>query len=525
MKSSINCLIVGCNEMDVARHLSYIRLKGGSTSEYEYNLKNCAYIENNPYSLGEFSSRYLGMPYSECDSIPREIASIATYLYEKEFQIEMIDSFQRQKQYIIDILAKKHVHTILIPTDMYHSIIPIRDMISFFKTHSFHVPIILSGNVIINETNHSQPDHYVQSVLNSLGGDYYVAEHSPERAIGEIIEHVVQQKALGHGNNVFYKENGHFVKSSLVNIENETYSRRVDWRLFTDQLHGPIFTMASASCSFSCSFCSHPRRKSSHRSLSIKNVEDELNSIAACNNVNTVFFSDDTFNVPLSRFKEILQLIIQKKYKFHWFSFIRCQYLDEETVKLMKEARCRGVYLGIESGDQDMLDRMNKGVSVSDYRQGIQLLKQYDIMTIASLIIGFPGEDHCSIDHTINFINETKPDFVIPLLWFYSSLAPVERDKRKLAIQGAGYNWKHCSMDVQEALKCIDKLLFGIYESVCVPDFRFSYKGLITLLDKGLSIMELKSLVTKFNEYRKNRQLERNHNYEHLGCNPKTAKT
>src|SRR5580692_8915848 len=75
-------------------------------------------------------------------------------------------------------------------------------------------------------------------------------------------------------------------------------------------------------------------------------------------------FVDDTFNVPLPRFKKLLRMMIDKAWGFEWISFFRCSNADEEAFDLMARSGCIGVFLGIESGDQTILEYMDKHAKV-----------------------------------------------------------------------------------------------------------------------------------------------------------------
>jgi radical SAM superfamily enzyme YgiQ (UPF0313 family) len=72
-------------------------------------------------------------------------------------------------------------------------------------------------------------------------------------------------------------------------------------------------------------------------------------------------------------------MMIKNKYEFKWNSFFRCQFADREVVELMKESGCEGVFMGIESGSDKILENMNKASRIEKYYEGIALLKEYDI--------------------------------------------------------------------------------------------------------------------------------------------------
>jgi radical SAM superfamily enzyme YgiQ (UPF0313 family) len=90
----------------------------------------------------------------------------------------------------------------------------------------------------------------------------------------------------------------------------------------------------------------------------------------------------------------------------------RAGYDNEEVYKRLAEAGCVQVAWGIESGSQEILDRMNKRVKVQDNYNVIQWAKKYGITSRAFIIIGFPGETKQTMEETKEFIKKADPDQV-----------------------------------------------------------------------------------------------------------------
>jgi radical SAM superfamily enzyme YgiQ (UPF0313 family) len=110
---------------------------------------------------------------------------------------------------------------------------------------------------------------------------------------------------------------------------------------------------------------------------------------------------DDTFNVPRSRFKDLLRMLIKNDFGFRWSSYFKCQYVDREIMELMKESGCEFVFLGIESGSQTILDNMRKESDVGTYRRCIEIFHELGIMTMCSVIVGFPGETRATFEEMV----------------------------------------------------------------------------------------------------------------------------
>jgi p-methyltransferase len=208
-----------------------------------------------------------------------------------------------------------------------------------------------------------------------------------------------------------------------------------------------------------------------------------------------VVFIDDTFNVPFPRFKDICRLMIRKKYPFKWFSYFRCSNSDEEAIQLMAESGCAGVFLGIESGSPTILQNMNKAATIEKYVKGIEWLRQYGILTFGSFIVGFPGETDETVQETIDFLNETKPDYFRAQLWYCEPGTPIQQRREEFGINGEGFVWSHNMMDSAEAMDHIDRMCLTIKDSVWLPQWSFDFWSIPYLLGKGFTLDKFKHLM------------------------------
>ena len=114
------------------------------------------------------------------------------------------------------------------------------------------------------------------------------------------------------------------------------------------------------SCTFKCAFCSYPTIAGD---VALMEIDSVIDTLRKCNdkNVASVFFVDDTFNVPRPRFEELIDRIIYEGFNIPWYSFLRCQFVDKELVKKIRRSGCAGVFLGIELGADQVLKNMKKG--------------------------------------------------------------------------------------------------------------------------------------------------------------------
>lgn len=182
-------------------------------------------------------------------------------------------------------------------------------------------------------------------------------------------------------------------KFVFTGAEPEFSLAAINWDHYKNKdLGSTLQTRTALSCPFRCTFCDYPVRAGKWVPQEISEVEKELQQIQARSNVTSLVFIDDTFNVPADRFKEILRMMIRNQFTFRWYSYLRCNIMDEELCDLMSKSNCAGVFLGIESGDAGGLKIMKKVATPEQYLRGMKLLNDSGIMTFASLIIGFPAK-------------------------------------------------------------------------------------------------------------------------------------
>lgn len=108
-----------------------------------------------------------------------------------------------------------------------------------------------------------------------------------------------------------------------------------------------------------------------------------------------------------------MQLIIKNNLNipFTFPNGLRADYIDEELVILMKRAGLYRTALGVESGDQHVLDSIGKQENLETIKKAIKLFKKYKIQTIAFFVMGNPTDTIETMEKTINFAIELNPTF------------------------------------------------------------------------------------------------------------------
>jgi hopanoid biosynthesis associated radical SAM protein HpnJ len=171
-------------------------------------------------------------------------------------------------------------------------------------------------------------------------------------------------------------------------------------------LYPYVSLYTTRGCPAQCTFCLWPQTLSGHpwRKRSTDDVASEMAKAKEFwPNVREFFFDDDTFNIQKVRTIELCSKL--KPLKLTWSCTSRVT-TDYETLKAMKEAGCRLLIVGYESGDQQILKNIKKGATVERARQFTKDCHKLGLVVHGDFILGLPGETHETINTTIAFAKE-----------------------------------------------------------------------------------------------------------------------
>ena len=156
-------------------------------------------------------------------------------------------------------------------------------------------------------------------------------------------------------------------------------------------------------CPAMCTFCLWPQTTSGHR-WRLRSADDVANEVRYTlenfPQVKEIFFDDDTFNYRKERTIDLCKKL--KPLKFTWSCTSRVT-TDYDTLKAMKEAGCRLLIVGYESGDPQILKNIKKGATIEMALRFTENCKKLGLVIHGDFIVGLPGETHESIRKTIDY--------------------------------------------------------------------------------------------------------------------------
>src|SRR6476620_8375510 len=183
------------------------------------------------------------------------------------------------------------------------------------------------------------------------------------------------------------------------------YNRDLDFKRYNVPfLLNPFISFyTSRGCPAMCTFCLWPQTHSGHRwrLRSADDIAAECKfALESFPGLKEIFFDDDTFNYRKQRTIELCQKL--KPLKFTWSCTSRVT-TDYDTLKAMKEAGCRLLIVGYESGDPQILKNIKKGATVDMAQRFTANCKKLGLLIHGDFIVGLPGETPESLRKTIDF--------------------------------------------------------------------------------------------------------------------------
>jgi anaerobic magnesium-protoporphyrin IX monomethyl ester cyclase len=178
--------------------------------------------------------------------------------------------------------------------------------------------------------------------------------------------------------------------------------------------HARAYTLlTSRGCPYQCVYCSKPITGNTWRARSPTDVVAEWKYLVREMGATEIGITDDVWNLKLDRAKEICRLLIAEGLTdVPWVTVhgMRADHTDAELFQLMKQAGCKRVGFGVESGNQAVLDSIKKQQTLDDVRRAFRQARAARLQTMGFFIFGLPADTEETMDDTIRFALELDPD-------------------------------------------------------------------------------------------------------------------
>ena len=213
-----------------------------------------------------------------------------------------------------------------------------------------------------------------------------------------------------------------FPAYDLVDMEQYLNPKKIGYRSFQNRA---ISMITSRGCPFNCCFCAvHLHMGQGFRAHSAEYVLNHIQYVVDKFKVKNIFFEDDNLTLDIKRFEQICNGIIERKIKIGWETpnGVRADCLNLELLKKMKQSGAKSIFVGVESGDQQILNNVIcKSLDLNRVVEFAKNAKQIGLKTGAFYIIGFPGETKNNMQRTVDFALELKRKYDVGMHLFMAT--------------------------------------------------------------------------------------------------------
>jgi radical SAM superfamily enzyme YgiQ (UPF0313 family) len=207
--------------------------------------------------------------------------------------------------------------------------------------------------------------------------------------------------------------------------------------------HAGYFSLnmnTTRGCPYKCNWCAKPIYGNRYNVRSPQHVVKELKYLKEKFSFDHIWFCDDIFGLKPAWVAEFADLLAKENLEFRFKIQSRADLLVHDNyVNALTRAGCENVWIGAESGSQQILDAMDKGIKVEQVYEAVKLLKQNNIRPSLFIQFGYPGEMRKDIDLTIKMINDLLPyEIGISVSYPLPGTAFYEKVKQQLMLKA---NW------------------------------------------------------------------------------------
>jgi len=338
---------------------------------------------------------------------PLGLGYIAAYLKQNGVSVEIVDcTFLTQKQAIKKIVESQP------------KIIGIQSMYSM-KEKSLELAKLLRNNCELLVAGGALPTLNPDQFLDAF---HVVVVGEGEATMLELVNKFLNHENLSTIEGIVYRENGSTVKTASRGLqENLDQLPPPSRELFDNYPYMAYYfnkfgyrttpLMTSRGCPFNCDFCSKPVFGDSVRMRSAEYIVGEIQEVIRLG-YDRLWIADDCFTLNRQRLIEICDGMIEGNLRIGWECLSRVDTLDLEILNKMKEAGCVRIFFGIESGNDEILNIMNKKITTKQASEAVKLCRDVGVKTGAFFILGYPGENSATILETVKFASSLPLDYL-----------------------------------------------------------------------------------------------------------------
>jgi radical SAM superfamily enzyme YgiQ (UPF0313 family) len=173
----------------------------------------------------------------------------------------------------------------------------------------------------------------------------------------------------------------------------------------------PVDTMSIIrGCPYSCAYCETKELwGNTCRTFTPQRIIEEIEHMVKTYGTKGIYFVGDNFTINKKKTFELCGLIKKNKVNIKWVCDTRADLVSRALLREMKNAGCQTIFFGVESGSPPVMEKLNKNLSLQKISEAFELCKQEGIQTVASFMLGIPGETMVDMQATFKFAKQLNP--------------------------------------------------------------------------------------------------------------------
>jgi radical SAM superfamily enzyme YgiQ (UPF0313 family) len=326
--------------------------------------------------------------------------------------------------------------------------------------------VLTQNNLVSEQSLYENNEALFPCQKSEIDADIFIVSNHGSELVLHILDEVLGKGTKGDFTNIpnlaLPGSDGWFYFTKQVMEEIDYDQDYTHWELI-DELPDIFPIRTSIGCPYRCGYCDfcflYPKiiyRSSESIKAELQTIK-QLISRQGSKKTSVINFSDDNIFISPKRAREICNLLIELDMNLPWSGFIRASSINNSNINIIKHSGLERAWIGVESGDQDQLNRMNKKQDIDSVKQGIELLDSENIATLMSFVVGYVGENDASITNTIDFLSNLNVSsssyLVFPLVIVPMSEISLPEMRQKWNVKGIFREWSHQTMDSKTAVE------------------------------------------------------------------------
>lgn len=354
--------------------------------------------------------------YHFSKSPPLGIAYIASNLEKNGIKVKIIDSptLNLSEEQVLSRVKRFKPDFVGISVTMQSYKIA-REVILKLKNNLPRCKFVFGGPIVNFES---------EKIMKDCPSLDFCVRGEGEETLRELIEKVSKRKPIDKILGLTWRKKEKIVKNPdrplIANLDQLPFPA---WHLLPmEEYRGsadlggkkPFATViATRGCVFNCRFCAATIMWKGQRRRSVENVLNEIEILLKKYKISCIHFPDDLLLANKNFATDFCKGMIKRGFsdKISWSCNGRVNLMDKDLIETLKKAGCVCIFYGIESGNQKILNAIDKKVTLAQIADAVKMTHETGLRVSGSLLVGYPGESRKTVEQTISFAKKLDLDY------------------------------------------------------------------------------------------------------------------